>query len=40
MIETVDEIRHFYQFTIVTQSSYPRLQGRITQPNPTNKWNS
>jgi hypothetical protein len=23
MIEWVDEIRHFYQFTAATQSSYP-----------------
>jgi hypothetical protein len=26
MIERVDEIRHFYQFTVAAQSSYPLSQ--------------
>jgi hypothetical protein len=29
MIETVDEIRHFYQLTVATQSSYPPSQPQI-----------
>jgi len=37
MIESVDEIRHFYQFTVAAQSSYP--QRRTKQLNPNNKWN-
>src|SRR5260370_21249921 len=28
MIERVDEIRHFYQFTVAAQSSYPLSQSR------------
>jgi len=40
MIESVDEIRHFYQLTLTAQSSYPLLLARITRPSITNKWNS
>src|ERR1043166_5887043 len=32
LIERVDEIRHFYQFTVVTQSSYSLLQPRSKKP--------
>src|SRR5437867_5500554 len=28
LIETIDEIRHFYQFTVAAQSSYPLSQSR------------
>jgi len=40
MIESVDEIRHFYQLTSSAQSSYPLPQSRTVRPNPTKKWNS
>jgi len=33
MIESVDEIRNFYQLTLVTQSSYPLQQGRTLGQN-------
>src|SRR5712691_6824947 len=36
MIETVDEIRHFYQLTGAEQSSYPPKKP-IIRPNLTNK---
>jgi hypothetical protein len=39
LIEIVDEIRHFYQFTVATQSSYPLSQSRSNRPNPNNQWN-
>jgi hypothetical protein len=29
MIESVDEIRNFYQLTFIVQSSYPLQQGRV-----------
>jgi hypothetical protein len=29
MIESVDEIRNFYQLTFIAQSSYPVQQGRV-----------
>src|SRR5262245_8848151 len=34
MIERVDEIRHFYQFTVPAQSSYPLLQSRSDPAKP------
>src|SRR6476660_211032 len=34
MIERVDEIRHFYQFTVAAQSSYPLLQSRSDPAKP------
>src|SRR6266571_5154152 len=34
MIERVDEIRHFYQFTVTAQSSYPLLQSRSDPAKP------
>src|SRR6266513_2661160 len=34
MIERVDEIRHFYQFTVPTQSSYPLSQSRSNPAKP------
>jgi hypothetical protein len=34
MIETVDEIRHFYQFTGAAQSSYPLSQSRSDPAKP------
>jgi len=34
LIETVDEIRHFYQFTVAAQSSYPLSQSRIDPAKP------
>src|SRR5882724_3240545 len=34
MIERVDEIRHFYQFTVAAQSSYPLLQSRSNPAKP------
>src|SRR5262249_12600258 len=34
MIEKVDEIRHFYQFTLAAQSSYPLLQSRSDPAKP------
>jgi hypothetical protein len=39
LIERVDEIRDFYQFTGGAQSSYPLSQGGVIQPNPYNQWN-
>jgi hypothetical protein len=39
LIEIVDEIRHFYQFTVAAQSSYPLSQSRSNRPNPNNQWN-
>jgi len=39
LIETVDEIRHFYQFTVAAQSSYPRGKAGVIQPNPNSQWN-
>jgi hypothetical protein len=39
MIETVDEIRHFYQFTVVVQNSYSVSQRLFIQPTPNNQWN-
>src|SRR6476469_5592994 len=34
MIERVDEIRHFYQFTVAAQSSYPQSQSRSNPAKP------
>src|SRR3954467_5488747 len=34
MIERVDEIRHFYQFTLATQSSYPLSHSRSDPAKP------
>src|ERR1043166_4732822 len=34
MIERVDEIRHFYQFTVAAQSSYPLSQRRSDPAKP------
>src|SRR5580765_7238430 len=34
LIEIVDEIRHFNQFTVATQSSYPLLQSRSDPAKP------
>src|SRR4029077_16008978 len=34
MIERVDEIRHFYQFTVTAQSSYPLSQSRSNPAKP------
>src|SRR5260370_36964531 len=34
MIEGVDEIRHFYQFTVAAQSSYPLSQSRSNPAKP------
>src|SRR5258705_1548432 len=34
LIEIVDEIRHFYQFTVAAQSSYPQWQSRSDPANP------
>src|SRR6266513_2114414 len=34
LIESVDEIRHFYQFTVAAQSSYPLSQSRSDPANP------
>src|SRR6266581_3801326 len=34
LIETVDEIRHFYQFTVAAQSSYPLWQSRSDPAKP------
>src|SRR5438876_2508319 len=34
LIETVDEIRHFYQFTVAAQSSYPLWQSRSDLAKP------
>src|SRR6266436_6951577 len=34
MIERVDEIRHFYQFTVDAQSSYPLSQSRSNPAKP------
>src|SRR5215471_13512945 len=34
MIERVDEIPHFYQFTVVVQSSYPLSQSRSDPAKP------
>src|SRR4029077_11299583 len=34
MIERVDEIRHFYQFTVAAQSSYPLSQSRSDPAKP------
>jgi hypothetical protein len=39
LIEIVDEIRHFYQFTVAAQSSYPLSQAGVIQPTPNNQWN-
>ena len=39
LIETVDEIRHFYQFTVAARSSYPLWQSRSDPPNPNSQWN-
>jgi len=39
MIENVDEIRHFYQFTVAAQSSYPVSQSRSNPAKPYNQWN-
>jgi hypothetical protein len=39
LIETVDEIRHFYQFTVAAQSSYPLSQLRSIIQTETTKWN-
>jgi hypothetical protein len=39
MIERVDEIRHFYQFTVAAQSSYPLSHSWGIQQNPNNQWN-
>jgi len=39
LIEIVDEIRHFYQFTVAAQSSYPLLQSRSDPAKPNNQWN-
>src|SRR4029434_8335292 len=34
MIERVDEIRHFYQFTVAAQSGYPLPQSRSNPAKP------
>src|SRR6478672_2341520 len=34
LIEIVDEIRHFYQFTVAAQSSYPQWQSRSDPAKP------
>src|SRR5512132_1281891 len=34
MIERVDETRHFYQFTVAAQSSYPLSQSRSNPAKP------
>src|SRR4029077_600969 len=34
LIEIVDEIRHFYQFTVAAQSSYPLSQSRSDPAKP------
>src|SRR5215475_5058255 len=34
MIEMVDEIHHFYQFTVAAQSSYPLSQSRTDPAKP------
>src|SRR5213594_930072 len=34
MIERVDEIRHFYQFTVAAQSGYPLSQSRSNPAKP------
>jgi hypothetical protein len=39
VIERIDGIRHFYQFTVAAQSSYPLSQGRNDPANPNNQWN-
>jgi len=39
MIERLDEIRHFYQFTFAAPSSYHLWQRRFIQPTPNNQWN-
>jgi hypothetical protein len=40
MIESVDEIRHFYQFTVAAQNSYPLSQPpEYLAKTPNNKWN-
>jgi hypothetical protein len=39
MIEIVDEIRHFYQFTLALQSSYPLSQSRSDPGKPQQQWN-
>jgi len=39
LIEIVDEIPHFYQFTVAARNSYLLLQSRSIQPNPNNEWN-
>jgi len=39
MIETVDETRHFYQFTVAAQSSYSLSQRPFIRPTPNNQWN-
>jgi len=39
MIERVDEFRHFYQFTVAAQSSYPLSQSRSDPANPNTQWN-
>jgi hypothetical protein len=39
IIETVDEIRHFYQFTVDAQNSYSVSQRLLIQPTPNNQWN-
>jgi hypothetical protein len=39
LIERVDEIRHFYQFTVAAQSSYPLSQNWSDPAKPNNQWN-
>jgi len=39
LIESVDEIRHFYQFTVAAQTSYPLSQSRSNPANPEQQWN-
>ncbi|MGC2626523.1 MAG: hypothetical protein WA269_06775 [Candidatus Udaeobacter sp.] len=39
LIEIVDEIRHFYQFTVAAQTSYPLSQSWSGPANPNNQWN-
>jgi hypothetical protein len=39
VIERVDEIRYFYQFTVVAQSSYPLSQSWSDPAKTNHQWN-
>jgi hypothetical protein len=39
VIELVDEIRHFYQFTVATRCSYPLSQSWSDPAKPNHPWN-